>query len=308
MNCIICGENNYDIISKRVRDSDRFKVVRCKGCGLLQLYPRTSIDEDKKFYDQDCQSKNIGMPNSLKLMKENSSYDTCRRANLVSKYISRNHKILDIGSGYGFFLKEMHERGYNITGIEISKERRKISSRVSNVNVLDVNLYDNKNLPIFDCVTLFHVLEHISDPIHFLKVIKKYLSSNGKLIIEVPNVEDMLIEECKEYKSFYWQRAHMFYFSAKTLRKLLEKSDFLTIDVSYVQRYSLENFMNWRIKGQPQIMRPSFQIKGIYKWLENYYKDYLCKKGKSDTLIMIAAPRCDVRKDKYNVKDADIIG
>lgn len=292
MNCIICGGEYFKTISERVRDSIKFKVVKCKNCGLLQLSPRPSINEDGEFYDQNCQSKNIGEPTSLKSMKKNSLDDTYRRADLVSEYISSSHNLLDIGSGYGFFLQEMHKRGYNITGIEISKEKRKISSRVSNVKVLDVNLIDdNKELPTFDCITLFHVLEHISDPIHFLKVIKKHLGSDGKLIIEVPNIDDMLLWECEEYRNFYWQRAHLFYFNAKTLKEVVKESNFLTVDISYVQRYSLENFMNWFIVGKPQIMRPVFQTGDTYKWLEDYYKDYICKKGKSDTLILIATPK-----------------
>ena len=291
MDCIICEKSNFETISERVRDSIKFKVLECKDCSLLQLSPRPSIDEDKDFYDNNYQSKNIGEPTDLKSIKSNSSDDTYRRAELVSKYIKSSSSILDIGSGYGFFLQEMFNRGYNITGIEISKEKRKISLKVSNVKVLDINLYkDNKELPIFDCITLFHVLEHISDPTQFLKVIKKHLSNNGKLIIEVPNVDDMLLKECKQYKDFYWQRAHLFYFNVKTLEKIVKNSNFVTVDVSYVQRYSIENFMNWFTVGKPQIEEPIFTTKSTYKWLEDYYKNYLCEKRKSDTFILITKP------------------
>jgi len=83
----------------------------------------------------------------------------------------------------------------------------------------------------------------------------------------------------------------LFYFDKRTLEKVLKKSNFLTVDIFYVQRYSLENFMNWFVIRKPQIMRPTFKTKGCYKWLEDYYKINLCKKGKLDTLIMIAVPK-----------------
>ena len=202
MNCI-CGENNFNIISERVRDSINFKVLECRGCGLMQLSPRPSINEDENFYDSNCQSKNIKDPTDLKSIISNSLHDTNRRAELVSKYIKNSDNMLDIGSGYGCFLQEMSIRGYNITGIEISKEKRKISSKVSNIKVMDINLNeDNKDLPVFDCITLFYVLEHIIDPIQFLKVIKKHLNNIGKLIIEVPNVDGMILNECRQYKDF----------------------------------------------------------------------------------------------------------
>jgi len=106
-------------------------------------------------------------------------------------------EIKKLNKEYKNIVKDIGFSGHHLG---IAKEKRKISSRVSNVKVLDVNLYKNNNdLLIFDCATLFHVLEHINNPISFLKAIKKHLSSDGKLIIEVPNAEDMLLDECYEY-------------------------------------------------------------------------------------------------------------
>ena len=100
----------------------------------------------------------------------------------------------------------------------------------------------------------------------------------------------MLLNECKQYKDFYWQRAHLFYFNAKTLGKVVKNSNFEVFNISYVQRYSIENFMNWFMVGKPQIQEPIFTTKSTYEWLEDYYKNYLCKKRKSDTLVLIAKP------------------
>lgn len=289
MRCILCRETKFKEISSRVRDSDSYKVLKCQNCGLLQLDPLPSIDEDKEFYDQNRQSKNIGEPLDLTIIRKNSLFDTKRRAEMASFYLKKNNTILDIGSGYGFFLEEMRNRGYNVTGIEISKEKRQISSKVTSARVLNINLHEKRiNLPRFACITLFHVLEHIREPILFLKIIKKHLTKNGKLIIEVPNAHDMFLDNCKKYRDFYWQRAHLFYFNAQTLKELAKKAGFSPVDIFYIHRYSIENFMNWFILGKPQIVSPKFRTKSTYKWLEDYYKKYLCKIGKSDTLILAA--------------------
>lgn len=292
MKCIICQGKKFKKVSTRVRDSSKYKVVKCQNCSLLQLSPRPSAKEDREFYDQNYQSKNIGEPTDLKAIKKNYLEDAVRRGKMVSKYVQKNNSILDIGSGYGFFLQEMYGRGYDVVGIEISKERRKISSKVTKAKVLDINLYKNEaDLPLFDCITLFHVLEHISDPVCFLKIIKKHLNKSGKLIIEVPNVEDMLVKASEEYRDFFWQRAHLFYFNAETLKKIVQKAGFLIDNIFYLHRYGIENFMNWFIFGKPQIEKPDFQTKSSYKWLEDYYKKHLCKIGKSDTLSLIAKPK-----------------
>ncbi len=291
MKCIVCNGKKFKIISPRVRDSNKHKIVKCQKCQLLQLFPTPSIKEDKEFYDEDRQSKNIGEPQDLKVIRKKSLADTKRRTELISKEVLKGKKVLDIGSGYGFFLKEMENLRYDVTGIEISKEKRLISAKITDAKVLDVNLYHNEaGLSKFDCITLFHVLEHLYDPILFLKIIKKHLNKNGKLIIEVPNVDDLLLTVSKNYRDFYWQRAHLSYFNATTLKKVVQKAGFSIIRSLYTHRYSIDNFMNWFILGKPQIERPVFQTKGSYKWLEDYYKEYLCQKGQSDTLISIAKP------------------
>lgn len=288
MKCAVCKGKKFKKISTRVRDSSKYKVVKCQNCGLLQLSPMPSTEENEHFYDRNLQAKNIKAPSNLKIIRKNSLNDTERRAKMVSGYIKKTQTLLDIGSGYGFFLQEMSNQGYKIAGIEASKEIRRASAKITGAKVLDINLLkDNNTLPKFDCITLFHVLEHINNPVLFLKIIKKYLNNNGKLIIEVPNSSDMLLEACEKYRDFYWQRAHLFYFNAKTLKKVVEKAGFSIISTSYVQRYGIENFTNWLALGKPQIGKPVFQTSGIFKWLEDCYKKYLSKVAKSDTLILI---------------------
>lgn len=287
MRCIICGGKKFKKVSLKVRDSNNYKVIKCQNCGFFQLNPIPLKIEEKSFYDQNLQVKNIREPSDAGVMEKKSLSDTKRRAEMVSKYIQKNSTILDIGSGYGFFIKEMEKRGYNITGIEVSKERREISSKVTKTKVLDIDLFENDTiLPNFDYITLFHVLEHISDPIGFLKIIRKHL--NKKLIIEVPNADDMLLGASKEYRDFYWQRAHLSYFTGNTLKRVLKRAGFSSIKLFYIQRYGIENFMNWFISKKPQIEKPIFQTTSIYQWLENYYKKYLCGIGKSDTIVLTA--------------------
>lgn len=292
MNCVICSCKKFSKIEKRVRDSIRHCVVKCEKCGHIQLSPIPSLIEEREFYNKNLQSKNISLPTKISDVSLNSYHDTKRRADFVSKYCSKKSRILDVGSGDGFFLKEMDKRGYEIMGLEVSNERRETSKRVAKVKVLDVDLTNksitNENLGKFDCITLFHVLEHIINPVAFLQNIKKFIKTNGKIIIEVPNLKDALLLENKNYKDFYWQRAHLSYFYDNSLIKTIKKSGLLTKDVFFVQRYGLKNFMHWLVVGKPQIDEPIFQTNGKYKWLENYYKNYLCKSGKSDTLIVVA--------------------
>ena len=290
MECIICKSKGFELVANRLRDTDRHKVVKCNKCHLVQISPLPSNEDDKKFYDENRQSKNIRESSDIEVIKRNSADDTMRRVDFVSRFISKDSMIIDIGSGYGFFIDEMDKHCFNIIGLEFSKERREISRKVTNVQVLDTNIYESPlEIDKIDCTTLLHVLEHISNPIKFLKTLRMHLKKNGKVIIEVPNVNDLMLESNKPYRDFYWQRAHLLYFSSGTLIETVRKAGFSKYKVYFEQRYGIENFMNWHIRSKPQIDKPSYHINGNYKWLEDFYKNYLINSGRADTLIVIAS-------------------
>jgi len=290
MKCIFCGSNSKKIIANKVRDSSKNKVIQCKKCNQIQLNPIPSRVEDEIFYDNNLQEKNQNHSSSLQEHRKKSFNDTKRRVELVSKLCKKNDRVLEIGSGYGFFLEEMRKLGFDIIGIEVSKERRKISKRVTKSKILNINLMDeNLNIKKFDVIIFFHVLEHISDSISFLKNLKKILNKNGKVIIEVPNYNDFQIELNVAYKEWHFQRAHIHYFTPKTLKKILQKSGFKNIRIVGVHRYGIGNMFNWKINKKPQLDSPDFEFRDGYQWIEKNYKQHLEKNLISDTIIAIAS-------------------
>jgi len=213
--CILCKHGKFALISKQVRDSKKHKIIRCLKCNHMQLYPIPTLNDEKKFYDENLQDKNINDVGSIKRARRKMMPDNTRRAELVSKIITKRSRILEIGSGHGFFLDIMKKNGYDISGFEISKEKRKYSKKVTKVPVLDINI--NEKIPTvkpFDIVVLFHTLEHIIDPVILLKNIKKLLKPKGKVLVEVPNCDDFHLGLNKFYKEFYWERARIHYFNS----------------------------------------------------------------------------------------------
>lgn len=128
--CIVCGGHKFELIADRLRDSDQHKVVRCTRCGPVQISPLPSLEGDKVFYDMNRQSKNIGEIIEIAHLRSKKQYDTRRRANFVANRFPISNSVLDVGSGYGFFLEAMSYLGYNVSGIEPSFERRMIAERI----------------------------------------------------------------------------------------------------------------------------------------------------------------------------------
>ncbi len=290
-NCNICEGSTFKKISDRVREADTWKIYQCLSCGHIQLFPRPTIEDDKKFYDTDSQEKSIRQKVDVKNLQDSFTTDTLRRADLISSKFQRSLSILDIGCGYGFFVEELSRRGYPVKGIEISRERKELAKQVTHSQILDINLAVNSSkitLEKQDIITLFHVLEHMADPVSFCKNVKEFLKPNSCFIVEVPNVEELLLETCPAYNSFYWNRPHLNYFSHKSLRMVLERVGFTKINLLFVQRYGVENLCNWLQNGKPQLEKPILAISSKYRWLEDYYRDYLANQGRTDTLIALA--------------------
>jgi SAM-dependent methyltransferase len=157
--CNLCGDRWFAKLVDKLRDGDeKHKVYRCLSCGHVQLLPRPSVNDDKKYYDKDSQEKAIRPKVILEEQRENFKYDVLRRANFIAGRFSKNKEILDVGSGYGFFLEEMSKRGYKIKGIEISKERRKLARTITDVPIFDVNL--NEILVNFHSIQVFNLSKY----------------------------------------------------------------------------------------------------------------------------------------------------
>jgi len=286
--CILCKNPKTELISNRVRDSKKFKVIKCMKCHHVQLFPIPSKIDEKKFYDEELQNLVIKKDFKISELRKNSSSDIERRINFIRKLIPKECKILEIGSGDGFFLEKMYDYGYNITGIEISKQRRERSKKITKARIFDKDVSEIKNLGKFDLVVLFHVLEHIHEPKIFLKNISKLLNSKGKIIVEVPNYNDFQIRTNNSYKNWQFQRAHIHYFTPKILKRIFRESG-LKAKLIGVQRYSIENMFSWKITNKPQIDSPKFNLQNEFQWIESSYKKYLEKKSLSDTIIAVGS-------------------
>ena len=287
-NCNLCNNNKFEKIADKLRESDKYKVYKCALCGHVQLLPHPDAEIEKQFYDEDRQERSIRPDVNLNNLRINFRSDMLRRAEFISNNFSNDKKIVDIGCGYGFFLEEMIKRGYKINGIEVSKIRRELAKTFVSAPILDINLTESyEREERYDIVTLFHVLEHLIDPARFCINISQLLAKNGCFIVEVPNVDELLLKTSPAYNEFYWTRAHLNYFSKKTLEMVLKKAGFKKIKIMYVQRYGIDNLFNWLIIGNPQIEKPVFETYNSYKWLEKCYRDRLEKIGKSDTVFAV---------------------
>jgi len=226
--------------------------------------------------------KRIELVNKLKSNLKTSVLDDDKRRVAQHNNILKNKKILDFGCGWGNFLKKTI-KAKSLTGIELRKECIDYIKK----NIKKIYISDNLNSlnEKYDIITMFHVLEHIPYQIETLKKLKKKLSKNGKIIIEVPCATDFLLL-INEFKKFSFWSEHLILHTENSLKTILKASGFKKIKIKYYQRYNFSNHLGWFIKKMPG-GHIFFKNISDNKMNKNY-SDYLIRKKTSDTLIAIA--------------------
>ncbi|WP_091937133.1 class I SAM-dependent methyltransferase [Propionivibrio dicarboxylicus] len=119
-----------------------------------------------------------------------------------------NHSLIEVGCGKGVFLEMLAARGYNVTGLDPAYE---------GMNPRILKKYFSTEVGInADAVILRHVLEHVPNPIDFLKNIKKANCDKGKIYIEVPCF-DWICSHRAWFDIFY---EHVNYFRLEDLLRM----------------------------------------------------------------------------------------
>lgn len=149
-----------------------------------------------------------------------------KKLRLIQK-ISNQKSILDIGSGTGYFLNTMKKAGFQTYGIEINESAREYSKKKFDLDIFSPSLLTEEKLPTqFHIATMWHVLEHIYNPLQYLTHINNALYKGGFLIIAVPNY---ISTDSKYYKNNwagYDVPRHLWHFSPTTIKNLVKSSGF----------------------------------------------------------------------------------
>lgn len=287
--CYLCGaqgKNDFNFLTNRFRYHVQKTAYQCRKCSLVFILPKMSMKEERAFYNKEYGvifSREKGTT-PAQLFKKRLP-ETKRYKDLLKGQLSKSHDCLEIGCASGYFLHSIKDSVRSVMGIESHMQLKKYCKKVAIPTVDDTRtLSDNK----FDRIFLFFVLEHLGEPLSFLKEIKRLLKKKGKVFIEVPNIDDALFSlyKIQAFKDFYFTPAHQFYYVKKTLNRLLKKAGFGKIHVRLDQRYDLSNHIHWMLEGKPG---GQAKYNGVFSkdLLENYKKSLL-KHERADTLFAMA--------------------
>ncbi|MBU2575021.1 MAG: class I SAM-dependent methyltransferase [Elusimicrobia bacterium] len=184
------------------------------------------------------------------------------RKRIVEKFKKPPGALLDLGCGTGGFLKVMARGGWKAQGIEKSDKIKKYSTEENKIYCAD--LLDMKfDGGSFDVITLWQVLEHLSDPKKYLAEINRLLKEDGILVVSVPNIGSMQAKFGANKWFHLDVPRHIWHFTPETVSELLRRAGFR---VKEIKHFSLEyNSFGW---WQSIFNLLGCEINFIYKYLK----------------------------------------
>jgi SAM-dependent methyltransferase len=216
-----------------VATENGFDVIECKECGFKHIIPLPTDEELEEVYSHEYYTQE--KPLYIERYREDLEWwDTVysRRYEILEQHLpQQQRKILDIGSGPGFFLLNGKNRGWHVKGIEPSIEAAEHSQGLG-LDIENIFFSDQTapRLGSFDVINMGEVLEHIPNPTAFLKLVHAKLNTGGLVCLIVPNDFNPFQLILRDHLGFnpWWVAPphHINYFDFKSLAGLVEKCGF----------------------------------------------------------------------------------
>jgi len=286
--CPLCSSADLSLFLKaddHFLSRENFILSICNKCGFVFTQDPPGENNMGKYYESaEYVSHNDTAPGiSNMLYRHSRKIMLKKKRNFIKKFTGlETGSLLDIGSGTGHFLSEMKDAGWNVQGIEINSKARDYSISRSGAEVIAPSEISAISSGSFDCITMWHVLEHFENPYEYMRQVHRILKPEGVFFIAVPNCRSYDAVHYKKYWAAFDVPRHLWHFNPETFRLFAGKNGFeissvrsLPLDVFYISMLS-EKYKGTKLHFIPGI------VKGI--WFSMFS---LVKKEKSSSLIYV---------------------
>ena len=251
--CPFCrvGRTRYWYTSTSKSDGKPYPLHVCLSCRGAFVFPIPSEEDLARFY----RSSSNSMEGNLDAVSEadryeqvlreeaefpNSTLDAQRIAAATKELLGGRGRVLDVGSGYGFFSRALIEAGLDVDAIELNAAERMIYARMNGFEPLDSAFnseFVGSNAGKYDAVLLSQVLEHLpmcSDPI---RNIHGLLRNGGIAVIAVPHFRSYVSRLQGKRDMFITPPEHLNFFTIDGLTKAFVLAGFETLQTETISRY-----------------------------------------------------------------------
>jgi SAM-dependent methyltransferase len=287
-NCPLCSSEktaHYLQVCDNFLSRESFELTRCEDCGFIFTSDPPDETSIGKYYESDEYLSHNDSSGGFyaSLYRLSRKFMLRRKRNVVKDFTGLKHGVLlDIGSGTGHFLAEMNKSRWIASGVEINDRAREYSVSEMGVRVISPARISSLPSGSFDCITMWHVLEHFQEPFEYASQVYRLLKPGGSWITALPNSDSFDALHYKEFWAAYDVPRHLWHFSPGSFGLFAGKTGFnlisikrLPLDVFYISALSE------KYKGSKLHL-----IKGMLSGLRFTFMSGL-RKNKSSSLIYL---------------------
>tara|TARA_Y100001934_G_C12336451_1_gene767852 strand:- start:829 stop:1818 length:990 start_codon:yes stop_codon:yes gene_type:complete len=230
--CPACEKSD----SKHAFQKNKINYVNCNNCSTMYVNPRPTEKILNYCYSHsdvyEYWNKSI-FPASEDVRKEKIFIPRLNRIQkFCEKYNVDKNLLIEVGAGYGTFSEVVNEKKTFKKVIAIEPSPESVNScKSKGIEVIN-DFIENVNLDnhIVNVIASFEVIEHLFSPINFIKECFRILSPGGLLVLTCPNIHGFDIGILQD-KSQSVDHEHLNYFNPFSLKTLVEKCGFTTLEV-----------------------------------------------------------------------------
>jgi SAM-dependent methyltransferase len=213
-------------------------LVKCPQCGLVFVGTRPDPNELYALYGEtyfhNDESGVVGYSNYIG-DEQNIRKTSRRRLKHVECFVKPG-RMLDVGCAMGFFIDEAKKRGWQVQGMDVSSFAVEYARSHFGLDVQHGALTE-LDFPAgsYDLITLMDVIEHVPDPTAYVRRAAELLRSGGVLVLATPDVDSLPARLAGEkWVGYKLSEEHIYYFSVKTLTRMLYDDGFEVVNVRHV--------------------------------------------------------------------------
>jgi len=214
-------------------------VIRCAECHVLALHPMPTPQQIQEHYDRYYLTRTSSDDSVERLIRMHGPIAEWLLARLDG---SRANRVLDYGFGSGAVLVQMARRGQRAYGADLSTQNVRQLGEYAAKHSLDIELRDLSRQSVsdfggvqFDLITLFQVIEHLTEPLAQLRQLAAHQGRGALIYLECPNDPGFLswskrftrVTPIRKYlwNSMRWPE-HLHGFGRRSMARMLEAAGY----------------------------------------------------------------------------------
>lgn len=190
--CPACGDTHSRLLFEATdrlyrTTAERFHIVECEGCRLIRLEPRPSPKELARYYPDRYWFTPEGPAGRLEeIYRRLVLRDHIRFVRRALDNSDRGGLVVDVGCGNGLLLSMLPAK--RILGLDTSRQALSIAWKQNGVPAACADVCTAPLAPAScSVITMFHVLEHLAEPVGYIEAARELLTAGGRLVVQVPN-------------------------------------------------------------------------------------------------------------------------